>query len=148
VREQEGVGVALSDQLSDLVAKTRQVEDRVAAARQKTKADLEGDVENARASAQAGADALHAEAEARKGKISAWWETIERSWHEHVAAVRNGVEERKAAHDAKAAQRVAEQADEDASYAIDYAYAAIEEAQYAVLDAELAHRHADGLAQA
>ena len=41
-----------------------------------------------------------------------------------------------------------EQADEDASYAVDYAYAAIEEAQYAVLDADLAHRHADGLAQA
>jgi hypothetical protein len=73
--------VALSEQLSDLVAKTKQVEDRVAAARQKTKAELEADVD-------------------------------------------------------------------DAFYAIDYAYAAIEEAQYAVLDALLAHQRADELAQA
>jgi hypothetical protein len=140
--------MALADQLNDLAAKAKQVQDRVAAAQQKTKADLEGDVDNARASAQAQADALHTKAEASKGKISAWWDHMQRSWHEHVAAVRKGAEERKAAHDAKAAQRAAEQADEDASYAIDYAYAAIEEAQYAVLDAELAHRHADELAQA
>jgi hypothetical protein len=140
--------MALSDQLNDLAVKAKQVQDRVAAAKQKTKADLEGDVENARASAQAQADALHTKAEANKGKISAWWDKMERSWHEHVAAVRKGAQDRKASHDAKAAQRAAEQADQDASYAIDYAYAAIEEAQYAVLDADLAHRHADELAQA
>jgi hypothetical protein len=139
--------MALSDQLSDLVAKTKEVEDRVAAARQKTKADLQGDVDNARASSQAEADALHAQAEANKGKISAWWDRVQRSWHDHVGAVRKGHQERKAAHDAKAAQRAAEQADDDASYAIDYARAAIEEAQYAVLDALLAHRHADELAE-
>ena len=34
--------MALSDQLSDLAAKAKQVEDRVAAAKQKTKAELEG----------------------------------------------------------------------------------------------------------
>jgi hypothetical protein len=140
--------MALSDQLDDLAAKAKQVQDRVAAARQKTRAELEADVNNARESAQAQADALHEKAEARKGKISAWWDKVERSWHEHVAAVRKGAEQRKAARDAKAAQRAAEQADEDASYAIAYAYAAIEEAQYAVLDADLAHRHADELAQA
>jgi hypothetical protein len=140
--------MALSDQLSDLVAKTKQVEDRVAAASQKTKAELEADVDSARESSKTQADALHAKAQASKGKISAWWDNLERSWHEHVAAVRKGVEDRKSAHDAKAAQRAAEKADDDASYAIDYAYAAIEEAQYAVLDALLAHQHADELAQA
>jgi hypothetical protein len=140
--------MALSDQLGDLVAKAKQVEDRVAAANQKTKAELEADVDNARESSQAQADALRAKAEASKGKISAWWDKVQRSWHDHVTAVRKGARERKAAHDAKAAQRAAEQADDDASYAIDYAYAAIEEAQYAVLDATLAHRHADELAQA
>src|SRR6516162_10612918 len=121
VKQREGVGVALSDQLNDLVAKTKQVEDRVAAARQKTKAELEADVDNARESSKAQADALHAKAEASKGKISAWWDKLERSWHEHVTAVRKGVEDRKAAHDVSAAQRAAEKADDDASYAIDYA---------------------------
>jgi hypothetical protein len=140
--------MALSDQLSELAAKAKQVEDRAAAAKQKTRAELQADVDDARASAQAEADALHTKAEANKGKISSWWDQVEKSWHEHVAAVRKGAEKRKAAHDANAAQRAAVQADQDASYAIDYAYSAIEEAQYAVLDADLAHRHADELAQA
>jgi hypothetical protein len=139
--------MALSDQLSELAAKAKQVEERVSGAKEKTTAELEADVNNARESAQAQADALHQKAEERKGKISAWWDKVEKAWHEHVTAVRKAHKERKAAHDEKAAQRVAEQADEDASYAIDYAYAAIEEAQYAVLDAHLAHMHANELAQ-
>jgi hypothetical protein len=146
--EREGSGVALSDQLKDLAVRAKQVEERVAAASQKSRAQLEADVDNARESSQAQTDALHTKAQAGKGKISAWWDKLEKSWHEHVAAVRKERQERKAAHDAKAAQHAAEKADEDASYAIDYAYAAIEEAQYAVLDAVLAHRHADDLAQA
>jgi hypothetical protein len=36
-------------------------------------------------------------------------------------------------------------AEQDASYAIDYAYAAVEEAEYAVLQAELARMDADQL---
>jgi hypothetical protein len=93
-----------------------------------TKSQFEADVEDTRESFQARADALHAKAEASKGRISAWWDKVEMSWHEHVASLRKSAHERKAAYDAKAARRAAEQADEDASYAIDYAYAAIEEA--------------------
>ena len=36
----------------------------------------------------------------------------------------------------------------DAAFAIDFAYAALDEAEYAVLDAELAHMEADDLADA
>ena len=36
--------------------------------------------------------------------------------------------------------------EKDASFAVDYAYAAIEEAEYAVLDARLARMNADDLA--
>ena len=43
---------------------------------------------------------------------------------------------------------MADQADDDAAFAVDYAYAAIEEAEYAVLDSELAHMEADDLADA
>jgi hypothetical protein len=59
--------------------------------------------------------------------------------------VRQGADDRKAAHDLKSRQRAAERADEDAAFAVDYAYAAIGEAQYAVLDADLAHREVDEL---
>jgi hypothetical protein len=140
--------MALSDQLIDLAAKARQVEDSVAAAKLKSEAELEADVKSARESSQAHADALHRKAEDVKEKISAWWYNVQRSWHEHVTAIRKGIDERGAEHDLKAAQRAAVGADEDASFAIDFASAAIEEARYMVLHAELAHRHADELAKA
>jgi hypothetical protein len=140
--------MALTDQLSDLARRAKQIEDRVAAANAKTKADLETDVKDARQSAQEQADVLRNKAQTDKGNLSAWWDHLQSSWHDHIAAVRTGAEDRRAAHDRKTAQRAADNADADAAFAIDYAYAAIEEAQYAVLDAALAHRQADELAEA
>ncbi len=131
--------MALSDQLTRLAARAKEFEDRAAAAKTMAKSDLEHDVKAARDSAQAQSEALRKSASASKGKISAWWDSVQRSWDEHLAAVRENINDRKAAHDLSAAQWAADQADIDASFAIDYAYAAVEEAQYAVLDAELAH---------
>jgi hypothetical protein len=137
--------MALSDQLSDLANRAKQLEDHAGAAKQKGKADLQADVNNARESAQAKADELRKSADARKGRISAWWDSMQRSWREHVGAVRKNAEDRRAGHDLKAAQKAADLADEDASFAVDYAYAAIEQAEYSVLDADLAHMEADEL---
>jgi hypothetical protein len=138
--------MALSDQLAKLSARAKELEDRAAAAKSKGKADLEQDVKEARESAQGQADELRKNAEAGKGKISVWWDDVQRSWNENIAKIRKNVDDRRAEHDAKAAQRAADSADEDAAFAIDYAYAAIEEAEYAVLDADLAHKEADELA--
>jgi hypothetical protein len=65
-----------------------------------------------------------------------------------VAPLRKGADVRTAALDAKAAQRAAEQVDEDGAYRVDYACAAIEAAHYALFDAGPVHRHADKRAQA
>jgi hypothetical protein len=54
---------------------------------------------------------------------------------------------REAEIDAKEALRRADAAEEDALFAIDYAYGTIEEAEYAVLDAILARMDADDLAE-
>jgi len=45
--------MALSDQLTGLAARAKEAEERAAAAQGKAKADLQADVETARASAQA-----------------------------------------------------------------------------------------------
>ena len=140
--------MALSVQLSDLAARAKELEDRAAASKTKAKSALEQDVKNARASADSKADELHKNAEARKGKLSAWWKDVEREWHKQIASIRRELDKGKAEHDAKAAERKAVGADEDANFAVQYAYAAIEEAEYAVLDAELAHIKADELANA
>jgi len=139
--------MAFSDQLSQLAARAKELEDHAAAAQQKGKGDLERDVRTARDAAQAQAESLRQSADERKGQLSAWWDNLQRSWNENIASIRKAVDDRKAEHDVKAAQHKADQADEDAAFAIDYAFAAIEEAEYAVLDAELAHLQADDLAR-
>jgi hypothetical protein len=138
--------MALSDQLTKLAARAKEAEDRVAASQNKARADLEQDVKVARESAKSQADQLSKTVEDQKGKLSAWWSRLQRSWDEHLAAVRQNIDERRATHDLEAAQREADSAEDDASFAVDYAYAAIEEAEYAVLDARLARMNADELA--
>jgi hypothetical protein len=136
----------VSDQLSKLAARAKDAEDHAAAAKSKAKAELEQDFKTARESAKAQADQLSKAAEANKGKLSAWWDSLQRSWHEHIAEMRQNIDEKRDTHDLAAAQREADSAEDDAAFAIDYAYAAIEEAEYAVLDATLARMNADGLA--
>ena len=63
-----------------------------------------------------------------------------------MAALKEDMGDRRAEHDLDRANRRAENAEGDAAFAIDYAVAAIEEAEYAVLDASLARMEADELA--
>jgi hypothetical protein len=138
--------MAISDQLSKLAVRTKELEERAAAARKEARADLQHDVEAARVAANANAEALGKALDSEEAEVSAWWTDIGRSWDEHIAHVRERVDEKKEEHDLKAAQRAADEATEYASYLIDYTYAAVEEAEYAVLDATLARKEADDLA--
>jgi hypothetical protein len=140
--------MALSDQLTKLAARTKEVEDRAAAAKTQAKGDLEQNVKNAREAAQTQADSLHAHTEKTKSDISEWWNDLGRDWKRQIESIRREVDQDRAAHDLKHAQKAAERADDDAAFAIDYVYAALAEAEYAVLDAYLAHKEADELAQA
>jgi hypothetical protein len=142
----KGAQMALSDQLTRLAARAKEAEDHTAAAQDKAKADLEQDVETARATSQADAQHLRESADANKGKISDWWNDVQRNWNDHVATVRENIDSKKAEIDLDNAEANAENAEDDASFAIDYAYGAIEEAEYAVLDAALARKEADELA--
>jgi hypothetical protein len=118
----------------------------VAAAKSKARAQLEQDVKAARDASQAQADQLRKTADANKGKISVWWDGVQKNWDEHVATIRQNIDEKRAEHDLNVAKRDADVAEDDAAFAIDYAYGAIEEAEYAVLDATLAREDADALA--
>ncbi len=140
--------MTLSDQLTKLAARTKEVEDRAAAAKVQAKGDLEQDVKNAREAAQTQADTLHAHTEKTKNDVSDWWSNLGRDWKKQVKSIRREVDQDRATHDLKHAQKAAQRADDDAAFAIDYVYAALAEAEYAVLDAYLAHMEADELAQA
>jgi hypothetical protein len=138
--------MALSDQLYTLAARSKQAEDKVAAARTEAKAQLEADVKAAKESTKEHADALRAKAKEGKEHVSEDWRDVQHSFHDKIATAKLKIEVRKAEHDLKQAQKDADRAESDAAFAIDFAYAAIEEAEYEVLDAILARTYADELA--
>jgi hypothetical protein len=72
---------------------------------------------------------------------------VQRSWDQAVKAAREDMANRKAEHDLHKAQRRADRAEDDAKFAIDFAYSAIGEAEYAVLDATLARKEAEELSE-
>lgn len=138
--------MALSDQLYTMAARSKQAEDNVAAARTKAKAQLEADVKAAKASAQKHADALHAKVDQGKEDVSEGWTNAQRSFHDKISSAKLKMEVHKAERDLKRAEKNAERAERDAAFAVDFAYLAIEEAEYEVLDAILARAYADELA--
>jgi hypothetical protein len=137
--------MALSDQLRRLANRAEEAERNAAAASNKAKADLEQDRESSRAVAQQEAEQLREAADAGRGKISDWWNDVQRSWNEHVAQIQKNVESKKAEIDLDRAKERADNAEADAEFAIEFAYTAIGEAEYAVLDANLARKEADEL---
>jgi hypothetical protein len=140
--------MAVSDDLSKLTARAKEAEDHAADRREKAKADLEADLNNARAVGEQQAEDLRELAEENKGRISDRWADVQEAWNQAIAKVREDVEGRKAEHDLHTAQRRAERAEDDARFAIDFAYSAVVEAEYAVLDADLARMEADELEEA
>jgi len=135
--------MALSDDMRKLSERAKTAEDHAAAARTQAKADLEQSVDKVRASAESEGHKLQTEAKTTGAQMASSWDDVQQSWNAHLAKVRKDVDQRKASFDARTASDRANSADADAALAIHYAYAAIEEAEYAVLDAVLAHRQAD-----
>jgi len=134
--------MALSDDLYKLADRAKEAEQKVQQAQKNAaedslaaKADLNNIVDASRASAEAQGAKLRESAKASKDKLSVWWDQQQEAWNTHLAKVRHDIDDKKAEHDVKKAERNAEDAEVDAEFAVDYAYAAIEEAEYSALDA-------------
>jgi hypothetical protein len=138
--------MAVSDELRRLANRAEEAEKNTAAARDKAKADLDADLENSRAVAQQDAEHLREAADEGRGKISERWNDVQRSWNEHIAQLQEKVETKKAEIDVDRAEKHADHAEADAAFAVDFAYGAIGEAEYAVLDALVTRKEADEMA--
>ena len=136
----------LSDELRRLSARADEAEKRVAAAREKTKADIEADRDAARAAGEQQAQDLREKADEGRDRISAWWSDVQRSWDEGSQDSRRR-RFPQGEHDVHKAQHRADRAEEEARFAIDFAYSAVVEAEYAVLDAALTRMEADDLSE-
>ena len=134
--------MAASDDLRKLADRAKTAEDH-AAAKTQARAELQTTVTDIRASADAGARKFQTQTQAAGQQVSDSWNDVQRSWSAHVDKVRKDMGHQKAEFDASSAASDADWAEWNAQLTIDYAYAAIEEAEYAVLDAILARRDAD-----
>jgi hypothetical protein len=136
----------LSDQLTDLAARAKRSEDFVNAARAKNRAYLDDQRETLKKSIATGKAQMDADAAAEQDKIHGWWSEARQSIDARVAGLRAERDDRHAAHDLKKADRRADDAEEDAAYAVDLALQMLDEAEYAVAEAVLARLDADELA--
>lgn len=135
--------MALSDELSKLTVRAQEADERAGAATETAKSELEANRDFARARGEEQAEDRRAVTEKGQEQISDAWKEMEISWNHATAALREDVESRKTEHDLRKAQRRADRAEDDARFAINFAYSAIAEAEYSVLDAALARMEAD-----
>jgi membrane-associated HD superfamily phosphohydrolase len=139
----EEAAMNLSDELLRLSQRAKRAEDDVATAVNQATDQLEKDVEQAGRSMRETLDKFDADTAAASADLEAAGSEIQQSWNEHIAQVRTRIDARKARHEAKVAERNAEDAEQYAAFAIRLAYSAIEEAEYAALDAILTRGQAD-----
>jgi hypothetical protein len=137
----------LSQSLSELAAKAKAAEDAVAAARQEGREELEARLADLRSSAEQRQAQLEQAATEAKDSATARWDDMRVAVRTHRERIKSDLEARKQTSDAKRTQRRADWAEQDAAAAIAFAMFAVEQAEYAVLDAVVARDEADGVAQ-
>ncbi len=118
---------------------------RAATISQRTRDQLEADVASVRDKASAAADYFPEDADAAHKKESSHRREIRGAWQAHVAKVRANAKTQKAELDANEAARDANVAEAYALEAIHLAQDAIDEAEYATLDAMHARAKAESL---
>jgi hypothetical protein len=136
----------LSEQLTDLAARSKNTEDVVAAAQEKNRARLESQRDKLKTSIAAGTADAQKRVAADESKTQQWWNDTRSSVDARFAAMRAEADERRTEKDIKKAERHAEQAEQDAADAIDWAVYVLDQAEYSVIDAVIARADADDLA--
>ena len=135
-----------SGQMKGLAERASQAEAQLQAAKTEGQQDLQPKVAAAKESAKSSADNLKSAAADKGDEASHWWGDVQNNWKAHVDKVRQQADDEKASLDAKRLERRAERAEDDAADAVNFAYAAYEEAEYQVLNAALARMDADAAA--
>jgi len=93
-------------------------------------------------------DDVKESAKEAKDETTQWWGQVQNNWKAHVDKVHKDVDKAKANLKADQLEKRAERAEANAAAAVDFAYAAIEEAEYQVLNAALARLDAEDAAAA
>jgi hypothetical protein len=134
--------MALSDALAKMSAQAKEAEDKFHAAQTTQRAKLEEEVDKVRTATQERNTEFRARAGQTKSEVSSRWHDVQEHWDKHVQQMRSDMKQRRQL-DASGAEMHAEMAEADADFAIAFATAAIEDAEYAALEAVLAREKAN-----
>ena len=125
----------LSAQLADLSARAKNAEDAVAAAQKEAHDKVVARTEQAHAAATAAIDKVNRDVKSANNDVTSHWNALKTKVAADMDAWNAKIAQLKHDRGVKHADNHAERLEWEASVAVDYAVAAIEEAKSAVLDA-------------
>ncbi len=129
----------LSEQLANLSVRAKNAEDAAAAAQKEAHDKIVARVAQAQSAAEEAIKKVDQSVKSASDTTSAKWNGLKAKIAADVDDLKSKVVQRKHDSSVKRAANYAQLLDEDASYAIDYAIASIEQAKVAVLDAIVGH---------
>jgi hypothetical protein len=132
-----------SAQLHGLSLRAAQAEAHVQAAREKGMAQIQAQIDAARAFARQREDDAKQSRQSLEGHVSTEWTDLRQRWEQNVSTMRQRRADAKAHRDAEHAEQRAQRAEDNALAALEVAASAIDEAEDEVLEAALARVEAD-----
>ena len=128
-----------SEQLANLSVRAKSAEDAAAAAQKEAHDKIVARVAQAQSAAEEAIKMVNQNIKSASDTTSAKWNGLKAKIAADVDDLKSKVAQRKHDSSVKRAANYSQLLDEDASYAIDYAIASIEQAKVAVLDAIAGH---------
>jgi hypothetical protein len=125
----------LSEQLAELSVRAKSVEDAMASAEKEAHDKIEVRKEQARAAASYATEKVDLELKSAENSAARNWDAVRAKVSADIASLKANIARAKHEHDVKRAENRANRLEWEASFAIDYAIASIEQAKLAVLDA-------------
>ena len=125
----------LSEQLAELSVRAKHAEDALAAAKKETHDKVLARKEQARAAATAAAEKVNRDIQSAKDTATRNWSAVRAKITADINTLKADVAHKKHDLDEKLAENYADRMESEASIAIDYAVASVEQAEWAVLDA-------------
>jgi len=133
----------LSEQLADLSVHAKRAEDTLAAAQKETHEKIMSRWEQARADATAATEMVNRQIQSVGDSVAKDWNARKAKIAADMDALKAKVVRKTRELDARLAAKEADRLESDASLAIDYAIAAVDQARLAVLDAVDGRIHAE-----
>ena len=125
----------ISEQLAELSVRAKSAEDAMASAQKEAHDKIEARKEQARASAKSATEKVDRELKSVGNSAARNWDAVRAKVAADITSLKANIAHVKHEHDVNRAENRAEQLEWDASFAIDYAIASVEQAKLAVLDA-------------